>query len=226
MGGRLIGWPQSETGAPTVSEEELDQERIRFTRKAMELMERSGEEVSRGRLATELGVSRTRVELVFPEDHDLREAITGEWFAPKLAIMDEVMASDLPPRRKMYEFFARRFVMLRQNFRDDPAAFRFYVELGQAYFEYARSYIDLGDHYLCELIAEAQAEGYMVGLEINEALSLINQMVNCYLQPYMIAMLDDRLTEEKLARIVDALFDGLSGEDRGAKGVAGLRAAT
>ncbi|MEC8759067.1 MAG: sugar phosphate nucleotidyltransferase [Bacteroidota bacterium] len=52
---------------------------------------------------------------------DLLEAVTAEWFAPKLAVMDEVMASDLPPPRKMYEFFARRFILLRQNFRDDPA---------------------------------------------------------------------------------------------------------
>ncbi len=209
-----------------MSEEELAEERTRFTRKAMELMERSGKEVSRGKLAAELGVSRARVDQVFPEDNDLFEAITGEWFAPKLAVMDEVMAGDLPPRRKMYEFFARRFVLMRQNYRDDPATFRLYVELGQAYFEYARSYIDLADHYTCELIAEAQAEGFMQGLEINQALSLINQMVNCYLQPLMIAMLEDRLTEEKLAQIVDTIFDGLSSEDRGAKGVDSLRSAT
>lgn len=208
-----------------VSEEELLEERSRLARKAMELMERSGEETSRGKLAFELGMSRARVEQIFPEDGDLREAVTGEWFAPKLKVMDEVMASDLPPRRKMYEFFARRFVLMRSNFRRDPATFRLYVEMGERYFEYARSYVDLADHYLCELIAEAQAEGHMKGLEINEALSLINQSVNCYLLPYQIALLDERLSEDKLARIVDALFDGLSGEDRGAKGVSKLQAA-
>ncbi|WFL78420.1 hypothetical protein P7228_04970 [Altererythrobacter arenosus] len=221
-----MGGLKVETGAPTVSEDELIEERSRLTRKAMELMERSGEEVSRGRLASELGISRARIEQVFPEDDDLREAVTAEWFAPKLAVMDEVMASDLPPRRKMYEFFARRFVLLRQNFRDDPVRFRFYVELGESYFEYARSYIDLADHYTCELIAEAQAEGHLKELEINHALSLINQMVICYIQPYLIAMLDERLTEEKLGRIIDTIFDGLSAEDRGAQGVTGLRAAT
>ena len=209
-----------------MSEDELTQERERFTRKAMELMERSGEEISRARLASELGVARSRVDLIFPEDNDLREAITAEWFAPKLAVMDEVMASELPPRRKMYEFFARRFVLLRENFREDPTTFRFYVELGEDYFEYARSYIDLADHYTCELIAEAQAEGFLEGIEINHALSMINQMVICYIQPYLIAMLDERLTEEKLGAIIDAVFDGLSAQDRGAKGVAGLRAAT
>ena len=209
-----------------MSEKDILEERRRMVRFAMKVMERRGEEVDRSKLATELGVSRARVEAVFPEEHDLREAITGEWFAPKLAVMDEVMASDLPPRRKMYEFFARRFVLLRQQYRDDPATFSFYIELGERYFEYARSYIDLADHYLCELVAEAQADGHFEGLSINEAMSLINQTMVCYIQPYMIAMITDRLSEEKLARIIDTLFDGLSAKDRGAMGVAGLRAAS
>ena len=189
------------------------------------LMERRGEEVTRTKLAAELGVARARLDAVFPEEGDLLEAVTGEWFAPKLAVMDEVMASGLPPRRKMYEFIARRFLLLRQNYLDDPATFNLYVEMGERYFEYARSYIDLADHYLCELIAEAQAEGYLQGLEVDSALSLINQMVNCYLQPYMIAMIDERLSEEKLALIVGAIFSGLDAKDGGARGTEDIRAA-
>ncbi|WP_083508247.1 hypothetical protein [Erythrobacter sp. AP23] len=208
-----------------MSEKDIDELRSRFAREAMTLMERTGEEVTRTRLAAELKIARSRVEVVFPEDGDLFEAITAEWFAPKLAVMDEVMASDLPPRRKMYEFFARRFRLLRKNFRDDPATFNLYVEMGERYFEYARSYIDLGDHYLCELIAEAQAEGFLEGLEVDTALSLINQMVICYLQPYLIAMLDERLSEEKLALIVSAIFDGLDAKDGGARGTKDIRAA-
>ncbi len=208
-----------------MSEQEIDELRSRFAREAMALMERTGEEITRVRLAAELKIARTRVETVFPDEADLSEAITAEWFAPKLAVMDEVMASDLPPRRKMYEFFARRFRLLRQNFRDDPATFNLYVEMGERYMEYARSYIDLGDHYLCELIAEAQAEGFLDGLEVDTAMSLINQMVNCYLQPYMIAMLDDRLSEEKLSLIVGAIFDGLDARDGGARGTENIRAA-
>lgn len=209
-----------------MSEDEIQQERQRLARLAMEIMERSGEEVGRAKLASELRVARARIDLIFPEEGDLLEAVTGEWFAPKLALMDEVMASDLPPRRKMYEFFARRFILLRDQCNDDPATFRLYVEMGERYFDYAQSYIDLADHYLCELIAEAQAEGHFEGLGINEALSLINQTVICYIQPYLIAMLGKRQSEEKLARIVDALFDGLSAKDRGAKGISGLRAAS
>ena len=62
----------------------------------------------------------------------------------------------------MYEFFARRFLLLRDNFKNDPASFKLYVEMGERYFEYAQSYIDLADHYLCELIAQAQAAGMQV----------------------------------------------------------------
>ena len=153
-----------------MSDDDIQELRSRFAREAMRLMERRGEEVTRTKLAAELGVARARLDAVFPEEGDLLEAVTGEWFAPKLAVMDEVMASGLPPRRKMYEFIARRFLLLRQNYRDDPATFNLYVEMGERYFEYARSYIDLADHYLCELIAEAQAEGYLQGLEVDTAL--------------------------------------------------------
>ena len=208
-----------------MSENEIDELRRRFAREAMALMERKGEEVSRTRLAAELGIARARIDAVFPEESDLLEAVTAEWFAPKLAVMDEVMASDLPPPRKMYEFFARRFILLRQNFRDDPATFSLYVEMGERYFDYARSYIDLADHYLCELIAEAQADGYLEGLEVDMAMSMINQMVSCYLQPYMIAMIEDKLSEEKLALIVGAIFSGLDAKDGGARGTEDIRAA-
>ena len=205
-----------------MSENEIEQLRSRFAREAMAIMERRGEEVNRAKLASELNIARTRVETVFPEEADLLEAVTGEWFAPKLAVMDEVMATDLPPRRKMYEFFARRFLLLRDNFKNDPASFKLYVEMGERYFEYAQSYIDLADHYLCELIAQAQAEGHFAGLEINQALSLINQAVLCYIQPYLIAMIDERLTEAKLAALIDALFDGLHARDSDSRGMGSI----
>ena len=208
-----------------MSENDIRQLRQRFAREAMGLLERTGEEVTRSRLAAELNVARARMEAVFPEEADLLDAITAEWFAPKIAVMDEVMASALPPRRKMYEFFARRFTLLRQNFQDDPATFRLYVEMGERYFEYAQSYVDLGDHYLCELIAEAQADGHLAGMDVEFARSVINQMVLSYIQPYLIAMISDRLSEDKLAHIVDAIFDGLDAKDRGARGTGKLHAA-
>ncbi len=202
-----------------MSQDEIDELRSRFARDAMAIMERRGEEITRSRLASELNVTRSRVEAVFPEEADFYDAIVAEWFKPKLAVMDEVMATELPVRRKMYEFFARRFQLLREDFQRDPATFRLYVEMGERYFEYAQSYIDLADHYLCELIAQAQADGYFEGLEINRAMSLINQAVLCYIQPYLIAMIDERLSEGKLAELIDALFEGLRQREVDARGM-------
>lgn len=220
-----MGGEPFQTGAAQVSEKDIEQMRQRFAREAMSLLERTGEEVTLSRLAGELKIARSRVEAVFPEESDLFEAITAEWFAPKIAAMDEVMASNLPPRRKMYEFFARRFLLMRQDFAEDPVTFRLYVELGERFFAYAQGYIDLGDHYLCELIAEAQAEGHFEGLDVDLARSIINQIVSTYLMPYHIAMLGDRLTEAKLAHIIDAIFDGLVAKDGGARGTSTLNAA-
>ncbi|MGN3974919.1 hypothetical protein [Tsuneonella sp. SYSU-LHT278] len=200
-------------------------EKDRLVRTAMRMIEERGDDVTRTALAAGAGVPRSRVEVLFPEETDLFDAIVERWFADHVAIMEDVLASDLPPNRKMYEFFARRFRLQRERFRADPAAFKIYCELGAAHFERVRSYVDLADHYLCELIAQAQAEGAFEGLAIDEALSLINQMVLPYTMADILTYMEPRLSEEKLARIIDTLFAGLSATDGGARGVAGLRAA-
>ncbi|MCA1661967.1 MAG: hypothetical protein LC648_07335 [Novosphingobium sp.] len=103
--------------------------------------------------------------------------------------------------------------------------FQMHCDLGNQHFAVVRSYVDLGDHYLCEIIAEAMSDGHFPGLSIDEALSLINQMVSAYVNITLMILIMDKLSEAKLARIVDAIFDGLSAEDRGALGVKDLRAA-
>lgn len=208
-----------------MTQEEKARERARLARLALELTGRRGAEVTPDILAAESGLSRTRIDALFPEESDLFDATAEQWFAPHVAMMEEVLASDLPANRKFYEFYARRFRRNREEYRRDPEGFALLCELGSRRFERVRSYIDLADHYLCELIAQAQAEGHFEGLEIDQALSLINQMVIAYTQPDILMMLDDRLHEDKLAAIIDTMFAGLSAEDGGAKGVSGLRAA-
>ena len=193
---------------------DIKTERRKLIAVAMELIERRGKLVSNADLAAETQSSRARID-----------AIIEDWFAPDVAIMEEVVASDLPIQRKFYEFFARRFRREQQRLRDDPDTFALYLELGEARMEDVRGYIDLADHYMSELVAQAQAEGHFAGLTIDAAMSLINQMVICYTSPRVLMMLGDRLTEEKLAGIIDTIFAGLSGEDRGARGVSELRLA-
>lgn len=200
-------------------------ERERLATLAMELTARRGAEITPDILAAEAGLSRARIDAIFPHDSDLFDATVERWFAPHVAIMEDVLASDLPANRKMFEFFARRFRHQRGEFRRDQDTFALLCELGARRFERVRSYVDLADHYLCELIAQAQHEGYFEGLEIDRALRIVNQMVLGYTMPDMLLMIDERLSEDHLATIIDTMFAGLSAKDGGAKGVSGLRAA-
>lgn len=176
-------------------------------------------------LAGRAGMSAPSVYRYFDSREAVIEAVAERWFAPKVAIMEEVVASDLPPRRKMYEFYARRFLHIRAMWERDQVLFQTYCDLGEEHFELVRGYVDLGDHFLGLIISEAMADGHFAGLEIDAAISLINQMTSTYCNITVMAMIMPRLSEEKLARIVDAIFDGLSAADRGARAVTGLRAA-
>ena len=193
---------------PTVREAE----RERIARLVLDLVEQRGAEIPWTVAMAESGLTRARFEALFADYDDLFDAVAQTWLAPLLVVMEEVLATTLPPPRKMYEFFRRRFLISQGRFREDPEQFTILCEMGAANFERVRSYVDLADHYLCELIAEAQAEGYFAGLSIDETLSLINQMISNYTLPDALIHLGDKLTEDKLARIVDTMFIGLSGE--------------
>ena len=205
---------------------ERDPTRERAVDAALAILEERGPNaLTLGETAGRMGLSVAALQRTFATYDDLLEAIAERWFRRKVKIMEEVVASDLPPRRKMYEFFARRFAVLRDSYRADPVLFQMHSDLGNQHFEQVRSYVDLGDHYLCEIIAEAMDEGHFPGLSIDEALSLINQMVAAYVNIALMILIMDKLSERKLATIVDTIFDGLSGHARGADGVSGLRAA-
>lgn len=187
--------------------------------------ERGSSAMTMTELAARAGMSTANLYRYFESKEAMVEAVAEHWFQPKVEIMEEVVASDLPPRRKMYEFFARRFVMKRDQYNSDPIAFAMYCELGAEHFELIRSYVDLADHYLAEVIGEAMADGHFAGLSVDEALSLVNQMLSTYCNVATMQHMMPRLSEEKLGRIIDAVFDGLSAQDRGARAVTGLRAA-
>ena len=210
-----------------LSQDTLRAERGRIAQMVLDLVKERGTEISYAVALTESGLSRARFEQLFADYDDLFDAVAQTWLAPHMDAMEAVLATDLPPNRKMYEFFRRRFVISRDRFMADPATFTMLCEMGAANFERVRSYVDLADHYLCEIIVEAQADGFFAGLEIDEALSLINQMVSPYTLPDSLIYIAPRLSEAKLARIIDTIFAGLSGEtDAAAQGVNTIRIAT
>lgn len=205
---------------------DIEAGRERLVELAIAMIEERGNSgLTMTEFAARAGMSPANLYRYFESKDAMIEAVAEYWFRPKVAIMEEVIASDLNPRRKLYEFFARRFAKMKAEWERDPVAFATYVELGKENFEQVRSYVDLGDHYLALIVGEAMADGYFEGLSVDETISLINQMVGAYVNIGAMEMIMPRLSTDKLARIVDAIFDGLSATDRGAKSVSGLRAA-
>jgi AcrR family transcriptional regulator len=210
--------------AQTGTDQDATRNRLVELAQAM-IEERGAVGLNLSELAARAGISQAGLSRYFESREDLMEAIADHWFKPMADIMEDVLASDLPPRRKMYEFFARRFLVMKKKWEADPAKLQTYIEVGSDYFEQIRSYIDLADHYLGEIIGEGMSDGHFAGLEVDETISLVNQMCAPYCALQTMTMFMPRLTEDKLARIIDALFDGLSAQDRGARAVTGLRAA-
>ena len=174
--------------------------------------ERRSADISMTDLAAAAGMSPSNLYRFFENKEALMEAVAEKFFAEKIAIMEEVTSSDLPVRKKMFEYFARRFVLMVEQYEADPELLKSYLEIGNQYFEVVRGYVDLGDHYLSLIVAEAMEQGYFESLSIDQAVSLINQMVQCYTNPEAIIYIGTgKLKVEKLARIVDTIFAGLSG---------------
>ena len=184
---------------------------------------RGATDISMTELAAEAGMSASNIYRFFDSKEALLEAVAENWFADKIAVMERVSSADMAAREKMLAFFGDRFALLKTRFDDDPELFTSYCQLGSQYFEVVRGYVDLGDHYLAIIVAEAMDEGYFKGLSIDQAVSIINQMVQPYCNPDLLTSIGHMLSLEKLAMIIDTIFTGL-GESKGAaKERAGIR---
>jgi AcrR family transcriptional regulator len=171
---------------------------------------RGAVDISMTDLAAAAGMSPSNLYRFFDNKEALLEAVAERFFAEKVRIMVEVTESDLPVQDKMYQYFARRYLAMVDQYEAEPDLLKSYLEIGQQYFEVVRGYVDLGDHYLSLIVAEAMEQGYFEGLSIDETVSLINQMVQCYTNPDALFYVGTaKLKVEKLATIVETIFRGL-----------------
>ncbi|MFC4290857.1 TetR family transcriptional regulator [Sphingorhabdus arenilitoris] len=172
--------------------------------------ERGAMDISMTELAAAAGMSPSNIYRFFDSKEALLEAVAEAWFADKVAVMEEVTASDMPAQEKMLAFFARRFVLMRERYNEDPGLFESYCLLGNQHFDVVKGYVDLGDHYLAMVVADAMEEGYFKGYSIDQCVSLINQMVNPYCSPDVMRLVLHNLSEDKLAIIIATIFRGLT----------------
>ncbi len=177
------------------------------------LRERGGGALSLTELAAEAGMSPANIYRFFASKEALYEAVAERWFAPKIAIMEEVTAGDGPIEKRLYDFFARRFVLMRGNYLAEPDLFKRYLDLGEEHHETVRGYVDLGDHYLAILVAQGMEDGYFRGLTIDQAVSLVNLMLHPFINPWQMIELMHSVNEDKLELIILSMLKGLAAAD-------------
>jgi len=161
-------------------------------------------------VAAACGMSQSSFYRYFASKEAFFEAIAGRWFEELNQIMEDVVASDLPPREKLFEFFARRVAVKRARFEADPNLFRANMDLGEEHWEVIRGYVDLADHYMAVILGEAMAEGYFPGYDLDHVVSLTNLVMQPFCNPFVMMDMIRTATPENLRIVVNTLFDGLS----------------
>ena len=201
--------------------------RIQLMEAAEEMVRTRGAiNLSLTEVAAACGMSQSSFYRYFASKEAFFEAIAGRWFEELNQIMEDVVASDLPPREKLFEFFARRVAVKRARFEADPNLFRANMDLGEEHWEVIRGYVDLADHYMAVILGEAMAEGYFPGYDLDHVVSLTNLMLQPFCNPFVMMDMIRTATPDNLRIVINTLFDGLGNAQAivDAKNVTPLRA--
>lgn len=163
-------------------------------------------------LAAAADMSPSNLYRFFENKDALAEAMAGEWFADLHKIMEDLVSADIPVEEKLYQFFAKRLALKRARFEEDPELFASYMELGNEHFEVIRGYVDLADHYMAVILAEAMEAGYFKDLELDAVVSLVNVMVQPFCNPKFMMEMMHLATEDKLRVVIGTILNGLQAD--------------
>lgn len=175
------------------------------------IRKRGGEmELSVQELASACGISTNSFYQYYEDKDCFYEALAGRWFQDLTDAMEAIVESSLPPREKLFQFFSKRLDILHSRWQEDPVLFENYLGLGDAQWEVIRGYVDLADHYMAGIISEAMAEGHFKGLDIDHIVSLVNLMVQPFVNPRLMAQMERIATTQNLHIIIGTIFSGLN----------------
>ncbi|MBC2776601.1 TetR/AcrR family transcriptional regulator [Parasphingopyxis marina] len=163
-------------------------------------------------IANACGMSQSNVYRFFPSKEALWEAFAERWFRELNEIMEEVVASDLEPREKLYQFFARRLIVKKARFEEDPDYFNSCMILGDEHRDVVMSYVDLADHYMAMILAEAIGAGEFKGMKVDRLMTLVNLMLAPFCDPVLMVRYRGA-TPENLRYVIDAIFEGFGEAD-------------
>jgi AcrR family transcriptional regulator len=163
-------------------------------------------------IAAACGMSQSNFYRYFPSKEAFFEAMAERWFEELNQIMEEVVASDIPPREKLFQFFARRVAVKRARFEADPALFQANMDLGEEHWEVIRGYVDLADHYMAVVLGEAMAEGFFPGYDLDHVVAITNLVVQPFCNPFVMMEMMRTATPDNLRIVINTLLDGLGAQ--------------
>ncbi|NRD89240.1 hypothetical protein C8024_06990 [Sphingopyxis sp. BSNA05] len=83
------------------------------------------------------------------------------------------------------------------------------MELGNEHFEVIKGYVDLADHYMASILAEAMDKGYFKGLDLDTVVSLVNTMMQPFCNPQLMMQMMHLATEDRLRIVINTILSGL-----------------
>ena len=208
-------------------ETDIEATRIRIMDAADRIIqERGAISFTMSDLAAAVGMSPSNLYRFFESKDALAEAMAGEWFSELLVIMEWLVSAEMPVEEKLYQFFAKRVVIKRARYEEDPELFESYMELGDEHFEVIKGYVDLADHYMASILAEAMEKGYFKGLELDTVVSLVNTMVQPFCNPQLMMQMMHLATEERLRIVIDTILNGMHSREPQTRAKPGLHIAS
>lgn len=191
-------------------ETDIDAKRIEIMEVADKIIrERGAISFTMTDLAAAANMSQSNLYRFFDSKDALAEAMAGEWFSDLHKIMEDLVQTDMPVEEKLYLFFAKRLVLKRARYDEDPELFESYMELGDEHFEVIKGYVDLADHYMASILAEAMENGYFEGLELDAVVSLVNTMMQPFCNPKLMMQMMHLATEERLRLVISTILNGM-----------------
>ena len=76
----------------------------------------------------------------------------------------------------------------------------------------SKGYVDLADHYMAMILAEAMEKGYFKGLELDSLVSLVNTMMQPFCNPMLMMGMMHLATETRLRIVINTILNGLQAE--------------
>lgn len=162
-------------------------------------------------IAAACGMSQSNAYRYFPSKASLMAALAQRWFAEVEAMMDDILARNIPPRDKIRELLLATYQLKRARHDADPALFAAYMELAAANGWAVATHTSEGNARFRQLVrAHLSASGRRTAAADRITQTLLDA-TTLIRDPNLILQNHAELTDERAERLADLAMTLLDG---------------